>query len=114
MTTLQQRYEREHPWGEDDLRRAAGEHSETHGGVIAEASLETRVDTAGHDLMRAADDNDQGGGSVDFQDALDEEDQDLLADSKEGAKETEPRLRGWQARSLAGRIPAPPWQGRGH
>ena len=83
MTTLQQRYEREHPWGEDDLARAAGEHQETHGGIIAEASLETRVDTAGHDLMRAADDNDRGGGSVDFQDALSEEDEDLLADVQE-------------------------------
>ena len=80
MATLQERYEREHPWGEDDLARAAGEHQETHGGVIAEASLETRSDTAADDMMRGAVVNDQAGGSVGFEDALDEEDEDLLGD----------------------------------
>ena len=83
MTTLQQRYQEEHPWGEDDLARAANEHDDTHGGIIAEASLETRSDTAIEDMMRTADSGSHAGHQMaDFEDAIAEEDEDLLAESQ--------------------------------
>ena len=62
------------------MARAAKSHDESHGGIIAEASMETRSESAIDEMMRGADSNDRAGGSVDFDDALEEEDLDLLGD----------------------------------